>query len=184
MFSKGVAALGVSSNYNPATPNSRGMAELSVEGIHSVFCILALLFSEHTHFMYWKYPQFEMLHKFSILVKSGIHNTHIGLIAVLELIYSYPSERDYSLEYWVNLANLYYAQYDASLVSGHANIMTWSRNGVVSAWKVHFSSNFEGKAVNRSFAFKKYGGKDEALKLAVQYRNSCLASLLNDALSS
>lgn len=97
MFKAGVKALGVSSHSQP--DKLRGMLTLAVEGNTNVFPILNTLFSQHIHFMYWKYPQLEMLHKYSIFVKSGIHSTHIGLIAMLEMIYSYPSERDHSLGY-------------------------------------------------------------------------------------
>lgn len=69
--------------------------------------------------------------------------------------------------------------------SGHANIMPfYDKDGRITAWKVHFSSKLTSKPSNRSFAFKKYGGKDEALKLAVGYRNTTLTSILNNIQSS
>lgn len=122
MFRAGLTSLGVTSGYSPATSNSRGMAELYTEGIVNVLTILLPLLYQHQHFMYWKFHRFELLRRLALIIHSGLHNTHIGIIAALNLIYSYPSDRDYTLEHWIQLANAYYAQYDASLVSGHANI--------------------------------------------------------------
>jgi hypothetical protein len=96
MFAAGVKALGVSSH---ARADKRGMLDVVLEGSTNVLPIIDTLFTQHIHFLYWKYPQLEMLYKYSVFVKSGIHSTHIGLIAILEMIYSYPSERDHSLGY-------------------------------------------------------------------------------------
>ncbi len=99
MLSSAFTSFGADSAFTNATVSSRGMGEFYSEGVNNVFGILLPLLSAHPHFMYWKAHRFELMQRLATLMASSLHNTHFGLIAALNLIYSYPNERTTNLEY-------------------------------------------------------------------------------------
>lgn len=182
MYIEGFKALGV--NVIVSAPDRNGVLTLYVEGVQAVFETLLPYITQYNFFTYWKALRYNALLHVARLVATGIQTTRQGLLHVLTIIYSYPNERINPLEYWLGLANAYFDRVEAGQESGHAMISHWyNKNGEVTAWKVVYSKKlkaaFPDIAKDKSFAFKKNGGAEAALALALEHRNTSVQTMVN-----
>lgn len=182
MYTQGFKALGV--NVVVSAPDRNGVLTLYVEGVQAVFGILLPYITQYNFFTYWKALRYNALVHVSRLLATGIQSTRQGMLHVLTVIYSYPNERTNPLEYWFAVADAYFNHVDAGQESGHAMITPWyNRKGELSAWKVCYTKKlkaaFPDIAKDKSFAFKKNGGADKALALALEHRNTSVQAMVN-----
>lgn len=168
--------------------NNQGMTILSVEGINNIIVTLLPFFKEYSHFGYWKSDRIQLLLEFAQYISAGVHLTRQGLIALLHVIYSYPQGREYTLEYWINLANKHFDIIDQGYKSGKQCIEPYNGRGdtagVQIGWRVVLPTKFTPKVPLKYFSFSKYGSSTSALDAAVEYRNYVIESHLNKLKSS
>lgn len=164
--------------------NNQGMTVLSVEGINNILVKLVPLFKEYSHFGYWKSDKIQLLLNFARYISSGVHLTRQGLIATLKIIYSYSHAREYTLEYWIDLANKYFDIIDQGYKSGNHLIEPFNGRGdyagVQIGWRVAFPAKFTPKVPLKYFNFTRHGSSAAlALEAAIKYRNLLILSRLN-----
>ena len=168
--------------------NVQGVTTLSVDGNSNILLTLLPYFKEYMHFGYWKTDRIKLLLHFAHYITAGVHLTRQGLIVILRIIYSYPQNREYTLEHWINLANIHFDGIDKGCKSGNHCIEPYNGRGETAGiqlgWRVVFPSKFTPKVPLKYFSFTKFGSSQDALYAAINYRDSIIESHLNNLKSS
>jgi hypothetical protein len=73
--------------------NIKKMKILTIESFNSIFETLIPVLRPYSHYLYWKFYQFEIMDKVARLVKGKAHYTLYGFETIVEIIYSYPNKR-------------------------------------------------------------------------------------------
>lgn len=107
------------------------MSVLTVEGYKSVFENLLPIIEPYSHYLYWKYPQYELMLYVARLVKAKAHSTFYGFSVILDLIYSYPNVRKQSKEHWLNIIQLWFKNQASENKSGENNIQALYGRGLL-----------------------------------------------------
>ena len=150
--------------------------------------ILLPFFKEYIHFGYWKTERIKLLLHFEHYITAGVHLTRQGLIFILRILYSYPQNREYTLEHWIDLANAHFDRMDKGCKSGKHCVEPYNgrgeRAGIQLGWRVVLPSKFSAKVPLKYFSFTKFGSNQDALCEAINYRDSVIESHLNTLNSS
>lgn len=166
--------------------NIKEMTILTVEGISYIFEILLPEIRPYSHYLYWKYDQYELMSGVARLVNAKAHYTLYGFMAIIEIIYSYPNKRLQSKEIWLDIIQSWFNNRASKTKSGENNIQAvYGRGpsfffikkggkGSIVAWKCVFPNEFKIKS--RQFGFTNNTESGQALKQAIQYRDTSIKS--------
>lgn len=154
-------------------------ANIRIEGISAISNLVPFL-SKNSNLLYWKSDDVNMVLKFLIYHSAGLYTYQKGLIAILNLLYQDNNKRNKTLEEWVKLVESHLVYLNTKYKSGHQFINSVTKLNEQIGWRVNFSDKLltvEGKALKmKSFLFSTYGSKENALKVALEYRDSILES--------
>lgn len=167
--------------------NTSNMTILNIEGNSNILVLLPL-FKRYIHMGFWKKERIKLLMYYMHYITNGIHLTRQGLIFILHTIYSYSHNRKYSLEHWINLANVQFNNVDIGCKSKNHCIQPYNgrgeKAGIQIGWRVVLPTNFSSKAPLKYFSFSKFGCNQVALCEAIKYRDSIIESHINNIKSS
>lgn len=163
--------------------NIKSMTVLTIESIHSIFDKLIPIFSPHSHYFYWKYPQYELMSRLARFINAKAHYTLYGFSTILEIIYSYPNSRCKSKEHWLEIIQSWFKTQASKNNSGENNIQAvygrGSLKGQIVAWKCVFP--IESKIKSKQFGITNNidSSMREALTQAITYRDHSIKSWID-----
>lgn len=156
--------------------NIKEMIVLKVEGYNYLFEKLIPIIRPYSHYLYWKYYQYELMFNVARLVRAKVHSTLYGFSVILDIIYSYPNMRKQSKDYWLNIIQTWFKSRASENKSGENNIQAVYGRGLLKgkivAWKCVFP--MESKIKAKQFSFKNENESREALKQAIIFRDSSI----------
>ena len=181
MFASLFKSLGINVNIKNCTElEKKHVLSITIEGIDNIFQILLPIFTKYFNYFYWKQSQCELMIRIAKLINAKAHLTLYGFISILEIIYSYPNNRDKSKEFWVDVIKAWFNSQANLMKSGENFIQSVnSRNSVkgvkeIVAWKCVFPKGVPIKS--RQFGFTTYVNSEQALKSAIEYRDKAIQS--------
>ena len=158
--------------------NIKEMTILTVESIQSIFEKLLPVIKPYSHYLYWKFDQFELMSRVALLVNAKAHLTLYGFKTILEIIYSYPNKRNHAKKFWIEIIESWFKSRANETKSGENNIQAVSGRGMlkdrVVAWKCVFPNN--SKIKSRQFGFTNNTESRIALEQAIKYRDISIKS--------
>lgn len=160
-------------------------ASLYIEGLKAV-TPLVFLFKEYKGLGYWKSKNIDLLIEFLKYHSAGVQTFKSGLIALLNVLYKYPNDREKSLDEWVSLANDYFKNVEEGYISGNHLIQPLKGRGAKAnefiAWRAVFPEkvNSYKNLPIKQFSFSTYGSSSKALEAAIEYRDQVLESILKE----
>lgn len=107
---------------NSNDKNIKEMTILTVESISSVFEKFLPAIAPYSHYLCWKYDQYELMAIVARLVNAKAHYTLYGFIAIIEIIYSYPNKRLQPKEFWLDNIESWFKARASETKSGENNI--------------------------------------------------------------
>ena len=102
--------------------NIKEMTILTVESISSIFKILLPVIRPYSHYLYWKYDQYELMSRVARLVNAKAHYTLYGFINLIDIIYSYPNKRHQSKQIFLEVIKTWFKARASETKSGENNI--------------------------------------------------------------
>lgn len=150
-----------------------------VDTIAGIIGALMPALSQHSHFLYWKTHQFNVVMWLSRLMSISGHLTLLGLRSLINYLFAFGNIRDVSLSEWLSRLDLWLARINNNAVSGQQHIIGINdKDGKRVAWRVKFPAAMSLKMKN--FQFTAYGGEAKALEAAARHRDDTITQLLKD----
>lgn len=169
LIMQALSALGINSHFRDI---GNGKSRVMVEGVNAVFAFLTLL-AQYPQYWFWKTPDIQLMMGVWKYMSSGIHLTRIGIIFIINYIYSFASGRFKDAAAHIDAMNAYFNTLDSESLSGEQLVQPLNdRNtGAFIAWRVVFPARFLPKQKIRSFSLHKYKTFDAALAAATAHRD-------------
>jgi hypothetical protein len=156
---------------------------LTVKGINNVFNSLFPLLKKYSHLLYWKTDSFNLLMWADRLIRSGGHHTYFGLKALINKIYNNYNKRFTDKKVWMDRIDTWLNEVSGRREYGEyyiSAIYTSNHPKQIRGWQVRFPSTVKlPNKSNKAFICSTYGGKDNALLAAVQYRDKILSDWID-----
>ena len=164
---------------------------LKIEGTVSVKAFYSLLF-EHSKWFFWKKSQFFPLDKYLLLANVATRHWKTGQLALLREMYlsnAFPKRKN-NFEFYKKKLEIYFKNRLVSFQSPKNTFSLISSGSLTKedffyisiskdqSWLVTLPAGLKTKPKQKYFFFKTYGGKEKALKVAIEYRDNCLNNWL------
>ena len=150
-----------------------------IEGIENVCQKLLPFLIKHSEFFFWKEYQLDMTNQFGKLISLDTRNLLPVKYLLIKTIYSIDNDRNYPFGHWINRINEIFKNKSAN-ISGEFYISQKKSKTEVVGWNVYLPEFFNVKPRTKYFYFSTFGGKIEALRAAVHWRDNIINSWLHE----
>nr|ATX62061.1 hypothetical protein [Tremella fuciformis]ATX62108.1 hypothetical protein [Tremella fuciformis] len=162
------------------------VCHVKVVGVINLTSLLSLIAS-HTDLLYWKTPQYNVVLRVMAMINLNVKGWLELWKEMVDTIYSIDNVRDNDASHWYRRFDSIYSDLVSDMPSKTtfvttANHKVGPHKGEFKCWLVKLPKSLRLLPREKSFYPSTYGGREEALKAAIIYRDEMLSNYLSQYL--